>query len=559
MMKKILTVLMIGLGICSNAAMAQNENYVPTPVTVSKEKTKNAAGEVFYSHVVLERQTLYSISKAYGVSVDEICAANKALHLDTEGLKKNQIILIPVASETAAAAVPVETAASPQSETEYTLHTVKWFEDLSSIAARYGVPADVIMEFNGMKSPAVTRRQQIKIPRNYKPSAGPIATSAGNTGITAADNSSVADNGKGNDSGSIWDDMFSFGRKDFVNMSLILPLDSKGQPAENPYDFYCGALVAVRDLEAEGIKVRMDVFDCAHGAMPAEAADFNRSDLVIGPVSSADIANALEKCQENSVIVSPLEQKAAGLAATHSNMVHLPCSAEMQARELVSWLREESAPADKIILVTEKSVALTGNAAMLKARMDSTHVNYTLLSYGILEGRDVINRMENLSSKDGVTRVVIASESEAFVNDAIRNVSLLNVRKHDAVSYCLAKVRNFDTIDVEQFHSTRMHICTQYFVDYSESKVMDFLMTYRALYNAEPGPFAFQGYDSTYLMVKACAENGRNWSKKLSGTRVHGLQTDLSFVNSASGSAVNTAVRRIIYDRGYEIRLVNGK
>ena len=556
MMKKILTVLLIGLGICSFAAKAQDDTYVATPVTVSKEKTKNAAGEVFYSHVVLERQTLYSISKAYGVSVEDICAANKALNLETEGLKKNQIILIPTTSDGSAS--PAETAsAASQSDTEYMIHTVKWFEDLASISARYGVPVDVIMEFNGMTSETVSRRQQIKIPRNYKPSAAKPATSTG-TGVPYVEDTAVADNESKNDNGSIWDDLFSFGRKDVVSMSLILPLDSKGQPAENPYDFYCGALVAVRDLEAEGIKVRMDVFDCAHGVMPAETADFSRSDLVIGPIASADVAKALEKCQDNSVIVSPLEQKVASLAAANSNMVQLPCSAEMQARELVSWLREELRPNDKIILVTEKSKALTGNAALLKAQMDSSHVNYSSLSYGILEGRDVINRMENLSSKDGATRVVIASESEAFVNDAIRNVSLLNVRKHDAVSYCLAKVRNFDTIDVEQFHTTRMLICTQYFVDYSESKVMEFLMTYRALYNAEPGPFAFQGYDSTYQMVKACAENGKNWSKRLAGTSSHGLQTDLRFVSSASGSAVNTAVRRILFDEGYEIKLVKG-
>lgn len=555
MMKKILTVFLIGMSLCSYNAKAQDDTYVATPVTVSKEKTKNAAGEVFYSHVVLERQTLYSISKAYGVSVEDICSANKALNLDTEGLKKNQIILIPTSSDSSASHVETSSPSS-QSETEYIVHTVKWFEDMATISAKYGVPADVIMEFNGMTSQSVSRRQQIRIPRNYKPSASQPATASG-TGVPYIEETAVAESNTQNDNGSVWDDLFSFGKKDIVNMSLILPLDSKGQPAENPYDFYCGALVALRDLEAEGIKVRMDVFDCAHGAMPAETADFNRSDLVIGPITSADVAKALEKCQDNSVIVSPLEQKVASLAATNSNMVQLPCSAEMQARELVSWLREEIAPSDKVILVTEKSKALTGNAAMLKARMDSSHVNYTLLSYGILEGRDIINRMENLSSKDGVTRVVIASESEAFVNDAIRNVSLLNVRKHDAVSYCLAKVRNFDTIDVEQFHTTRMHICTQYFVDYSEPKVMDFLMTYRALYNAEPGPFAFQGYDSTYQMVKACAENGRNWAKRLAGTRAHGLQTDLQFVNSASGSAVNTAVRRILFDRGYDIRLVS--
>ena len=60
-------------------APSYGQGYVPTPVTVSKEKVK-INGKTFYSHVVLEKQTLYSISKAYQVSVDDIYAANPTLH-----------------------------------------------------------------------------------------------------------------------------------------------------------------------------------------------------------------------------------------------------------------------------------------------------------------------------------------------------------------------------------------------------------------------------------------------------------------------------------------------
>ena len=52
-------------------------------------------GKVYYSHIVLERQTLYSICKAYNVTIDQIYEANPAVK--AEGLKKNAIILIPAA------------------------------------------------------------------------------------------------------------------------------------------------------------------------------------------------------------------------------------------------------------------------------------------------------------------------------------------------------------------------------------------------------------------------------------------------------------------------------
>ena len=83
--------------------------YPQVPVSISTEKVK-IGGKVFYSHIVLEKQTLYSISKAYGVTVQEIYDANPSLQ--TEGLKKNAIILIPVktaASGTAAQQKPQRT------------------------------------------------------------------------------------------------------------------------------------------------------------------------------------------------------------------------------------------------------------------------------------------------------------------------------------------------------------------------------------------------------------------------------------------------------------------
>ena len=49
--------------LCLAALPAPAQEYVPTPVTVSKEKVRQN-GRLYYSHVVEERQTLYSISNS---------------------------------------------------------------------------------------------------------------------------------------------------------------------------------------------------------------------------------------------------------------------------------------------------------------------------------------------------------------------------------------------------------------------------------------------------------------------------------------------------------------
>ena len=88
------------------------QDYVSTPVTVSAEKVK-LGGKLFYSHIVLEKQTIFSISKAYNTTVDEIYAANPGLK--ESGLKKNAIILIPIAVESAAKSATTEAALETKS------------------------------------------------------------------------------------------------------------------------------------------------------------------------------------------------------------------------------------------------------------------------------------------------------------------------------------------------------------------------------------------------------------------------------------------------------------
>jgi LysM repeat protein len=90
-------------------AQAIAQEYVPAPVTVSQEKVK-LNGKVYLSHVVLEKQTLYGIARAYGVSEEELYEANPSLR--ETGLQKNAILLIPYKEQTPGVANPADTPAS---------------------------------------------------------------------------------------------------------------------------------------------------------------------------------------------------------------------------------------------------------------------------------------------------------------------------------------------------------------------------------------------------------------------------------------------------------------
>ena len=69
------------------------QDYAPVPVTVSRS-TVSIDGKSYYAHIVLERQTIYGISKAYDVTEDVLYSANPLLK--ENGLKSGTVIYIPV-------------------------------------------------------------------------------------------------------------------------------------------------------------------------------------------------------------------------------------------------------------------------------------------------------------------------------------------------------------------------------------------------------------------------------------------------------------------------------
>ena len=112
-MKRILitTIMMLLL---PGAYSAVAQDYQAPQVKISQDKVR-VNGKSYYAHVVTEKQTLYSISKAYNVSLQDIYDANKNLDLENAGLKTGQVIFIPT-QPSAPAQAP---AAKPYVKVDY--------------------------------------------------------------------------------------------------------------------------------------------------------------------------------------------------------------------------------------------------------------------------------------------------------------------------------------------------------------------------------------------------------------------------------------------------------
>jgi LysM repeat protein len=143
-------------------------------------------GKIFVIHKVEPKETLYSVSRRYGVSVDDIKKFNPSA---AAGLKVGQVIKVP--SKTTAASTPVKVqttqTVTTSSSANPKTHKVAAKETLYSISRKYGVSVDALKKSNPGIEAGLKIGQNINIPA--KEITGVVTTA--NT-VTKIDNTSTA-------------------------------------------------------------------------------------------------------------------------------------------------------------------------------------------------------------------------------------------------------------------------------------------------------------------------------------------------------------------------------
>ena len=558
-------VLIAAIMICSASAKIAAQEYVPTPVTISTNKVK-VDGKLCYSHIVLERQTVYSICKAYNVTAEELYKYNPGL--EENGLKKNSIIIIP-ASE-----VVLEKEEAPKqvkekkeekktekskSSQKLRKHTIKWYESLDDVAKKYEVSKEAIIELNEIQDTTKIARLKILIP-NAEEVKTPVSTSTTDSTITpkpvVSDSITVhpeiPDTVKTEvpDTVAIADTtapiIIEEKPRTSINFALLLPMAATGKTSKINYmDFYCGVLYSLYKCSKEGIATDIKVFDTANDATP-ETEFFNDCDFAVGPVYTTDFENIKDKLPENLPIISPLDHRVINWADKLSNFIQAPTHRKYQYEELVRWMKEDLKETDNILYLSETNTRDTVAVKEMKQVLNESGLDYKEFSYTVLQGRGIRSSLLARMTKGGVNRIIIESESEAWVNDLVRNLSII-CRGTKVVLYSPSKIRSFESIDAENLYKLSLHVCMSYNINYDSAVVKDFLLKYRAIFHTEPTLFAFQGYDLTRYFIHLVHKYGREWEEHIDEAKMTGLQATFDFEKNANGSYINKGVRRVEY------------
>ena len=577
-MRLLTTALCLLLSVAAAVPYASAQDFVPAAVEISKEKV-NVNGEIFYLHKVLPKQTLYSISKAYGIPVEVIQKVNPSL---ADGLKAGMLLYIPqtTAADTTAPAVGnstkqtvEQTSEKPEAKTEkpqrtvkkkkYKKYNVKWYETLDDVAVKFNVTVDAIIALNDIDTASGKRIRGIMIPDKEFISSmqsGPSVKEDSEVTPAAqpeAQSIVAVPPGLKRTSGAYDDGPYV--------ISVVLPFNASRLTGNlNAYaaDFYAGVLTAAGQLKEEGLMehfvintVDLSQYDSSWD-MIADGA-LKGSELIIGPISERDLQPVAAFAKNKEIpVVSPLDLNTASLADGNPYFYLFPPQSDLALSHQIDRISDNRhAPESSITVIYEDGTDSSELTLETFHELTEKGLQFNKFKYDFLSGRGIDNLMSQSLSPTHTNRVIIPSMNEAFITDALRNLNLIKSSYDYRIEvYGMSRWKSFETIESNYLHALDLRLAMSYYTDYNDSLTVEFINRYREAFNTEPTSFSYQGYDILTFFVKAMNTYGKDFPAAIINERKSLLQSDVLFLPVAPGSGCeNRAFKDICFTKGWTV------
>ena len=511
-------------------------------------KLETLNGKKYYIHTVEKEQTLYNISKIYGVTVNDIVVENPEA---IDGIKPGQSLKIPYVAPKI-----VAKPASKADSAKYIFHNVEKGQTMFSLKKQYSVTEEILLAENPELKDGLKAGQVIKIPRTEKEIKKEVrkeeskekeikkekekakvveiiktpTLSAVAKIVSPMLNVEPVDTAKAQ-------------KKNIYTVALLLPFNSintinidadkiaKGdtsfpQVTEIAIEFYQGILLALDSLKNKGFSCKLLVYDIDKGdsiklADILAGNDMKEADLIIGPLHTSRFIQVAKFARERKIhCVSPLAQENKILFENPYVSKTVPTLTN-QLEEMVDHITGRYADQNLILITTP-----TKDFGIIKNRINAT-MKTILEKDSVPETKTSAGAISMLVH--GKTNVVIyPSNNEANVNDFITKLQD-EKSKYNILLFGIPFWRNFSTLDQEYLDTLHYHFPSAAYIDYDSPAVKRFILQYRERYTADPELYAYQGFDIGMFYFSELYNNGVNFSGKLSGTNEKGLQNNFSF------------------------------
>ncbi|MFL5763375.1 MAG: LysM peptidoglycan-binding domain-containing protein [Bacteroidia bacterium] len=463
----------------------------------------------FILHKVEKGQTLYSISKQYGASIDKLKAMNPELK---DGLKVGQSLKIPAAkntTETPVATTPVATNATTTSVNLTTTTTSASTDaaDRSSL---------------GYKNYKGEKKNEYNVAL-FLP--------------FHADEANAIDV-----------DKLVRGDVQFSNKTNVA------------LQFYEGAMLAIDSLKKEKMNAKVFVYDIDDKDSLGIVALLKKPelagmDLIIGPLYGSGFVPVSNFAKEHEIaIVSPFTQ-VNKILFNNPYVSKVSPSVTLQVEQMASFV-VDTFNMENIILVNNSNPK---ELSFFNAFKNTA--NAKLLEKGKAPGDSVkeafgLGGVQAMLSTSKVNVVILPSNNQSYVTEFISKLNVMR-EKYNIVLFGLQNWINYDNLDFEYLNNLSLHIPANTFIDYQDHATKDLVKSYRAQYKTEPENYVFQGFDVTYCFMASLLKDGSGFLKTLADNPYKGISSNYAFSQFPAESGFENKFVYILKYRDYQLVKAN--
>lgn len=564
-------------------------------------------GESFYVHTVTAGETLYSLSKLYSISEEDILKANPQV---VDGLKLDQVLKI----RTIAAESNDKKISDRKMSKLFDQHMVNKGETAYSICKRYGLSLTTLIEDNlGLDPSALALGQKLNIRKNsvgdsepnkiqtqledYRDATNSVATDfklhlveKGETIYSLSKHYDVAKD-ELTALNNIMDGLKAgmmikipvkqvpalplepaitvdeqvetsaiivreFKKGETINVAMMLPLQTGASTNKSFLEFYQGALIALEDLKTDGVNVELDLYNTERSASAVTAivdgGGFGKTDLIIGPIYEESYAPVVEFADKHGVaLVSPL----ATMERVQSPMLYqLSPDPQNKYAKLKNSLSENK----NVVLVSMAS----NDADFEREIKDQLPAGYRRFNYS---KSSLVTDLEALISGEKENVFVVLSSNESAVDEFLARISSVqnnllarSIKSESIKIIGTSRWLRFQNIDKNLYFKLGLSFVTSYHADRSSRVVMSFDKRYIAAFGALPSLYSYRGYDAVKLFVGNLAQgyDGNDLSLKINDSTIELLQMPYRFTqNSRRANHVNKEWGLVTYKSDYTIEV----
>jgi len=517
-------------------------NHIPEGSRIkipTKEMPQNTLSfdeEGFISHVVKKGETLYSIGRYYKVSVRELRAVNPSVGWG--GPKTGDVLKIPQ-PETS-----VSEIFTGEAENSY-VDSLTLPGQLTSDSVLLEIDSSLFeyeYTYDDLDNVERGRRKRYSIayliPFDYSEMV-PLDT--------------------------LLKDVKSPLRRERIREDYML--ESARPKSVNFMEFLEGSLLAIDSLTDSGIELEVSVFDTKKSMYRTrqilEKPEMAKMDLIIGPFYAYNLELVSDFSKEHKIpLITPF----------HSNDSLLRGNPYLfQANP--SFSTEYKHNADYIGRLYDRNLILVHNGDSAKAEDISEYKNLLfeeLKKYSALEMvqfKEVIisdGNTENLMhalNPDKKNLIILPATDEAFASQVASKL-FYEVNNYDIEVFGSSYWLGFDDIEITYIHALHLIISHTHWYDYTDPHFLRFLKKYRENYQREPesytrkgSNFGINGYDLSLYFISALKDYGPRFIRHISDFEQPATITDLSFERvSRSGGYENRNLNYYYFDTDLNVK-----